>query len=359
MSGYFRMSADEWEPEHYRSRWTPENRAPRWWAWADCAWYIDRRRLPAARKLAEQWGWTKSTAYAFARSVAIEQRAWELRPDVRAYLDGLIAPDKTRTATVELRGQDSDTRGPLNAEKSTDVRTETGHFSDTSRTDRGHLTGARSESTSTAAPSPSASTPLRGVQGGGKASPSLDPFEDPNDPFYLPPEDRLPAQPTPAPRPPVAPVAPPQRAKGPTRPSLPPGVPSDLPALLSAGPGHRGGEVDGLTSVGRISVIPCLLGAGIEDTEMLLSIDPKRLPFQGVKDAVTLRLRAHLRARWGLELGCLSEPEKAPEPEPVTIVPGAPMYPHEGMAAFTYRRERERRQGIRPLDFFPESVSNV
>ncbi len=33
MSGYFRMSADEWEPEHYRSRWTPENRAPRWWAW--------------------------------------------------------------------------------------------------------------------------------------------------------------------------------------------------------------------------------------------------------------------------------------------------------------------------------------
>jgi hypothetical protein len=187
----------------------------------------------------------------------------------------------------------------------------------------------------------------------------LDPFEDPNDPFYLPPEDRLPAQPTPAPRPPVAPVAPPQRAKGPTRPSLPPGVPSDLPALLSAGPGHRGGEVDGLTSVGRISVIPYLLAAGIEDAEMLLSIAPERLQYQPVKDAVVLRLRAHLRARWGLELGCLAEAVAAPEPEapPPPIIPGAPQYPHESGYLFAVRRENERRSGIRPLTYFPEAAN--
>ena len=352
VSGYFRMSADEWEPEHYRSRWTPENRAPRWWAWADCAWYIDRRRLPAARKLAEHWGWTKSSAYAFARSVAIEQRAWELRPDVRTYLDGLISPDKTRTATVELRGQVLDTRVPSNAEKSAGAWTEPGHFSDTSRTDRGHLTGARSESTSTAASSPSAQTPLRGVQGG-----DLPPEYDDNDPFAfpLPPLPQHVTQPTPAPRPPVAPVAPSPRVYGAPASRLPAGVPSDLPALLSAGPGVRGLEVEGLRAVGRISVIECLLQAGIEDVEMLLTVDPARLPFCGVKDTVVASLRRHLRARWGLELGCLAEPERAPEPVRVPIVPGYPQYPHEGGYAFADRRYRERLAGIRPLDSFPEA----
>jgi len=151
MSGYFRMSADEWEPEHYRSRWTTENRAPRWWAWADASWYIDRRRLPAARKLAEEWGWTKSVAYAFARNVAIAQLGWELRADVREYLDALISTDKTRTRTIKTQGQNPDNRTPANADNPFDGRTNGGHFADTSRTDRGHLTGARSESSSTPA----------------------------------------------------------------------------------------------------------------------------------------------------------------------------------------------------------------
>lgn len=131
-------------------------------------------------------------------------------------------------------------------------------------------------------------------------------------------------------------------------------MPEDLPALLSAGPGPDGREVEGLRAVGRISVIECLLQAGIEDAEMLLSIDPTRLPYQGVKDAVTLRLRAHLRARWGLDLGHLATVEREPEPPPV-IMPGAPQYPHESGYLYAVRRETERRQGIRRLDYFPEA----
>jgi len=191
-----------------------------------------------------------------------------------------------------------------------------------------------------------------------KSSPVIhdDPFGD-DDPFGPAPAPApAPApQPTPAPRPPVAPVAPSPRVYGASASRLPAGVPSDLPALLSAGPGVRGLEVEGLRSVGRISVIECLLQAGIEDAEMLLTVDPARLPFCGVKDTVVTALRRHLRARWGLELGCLAEAEREPEPVRVPIVPGYPQYPHEGGYAFADRRYRERLEGIRPLDSFPEA----
>ena len=112
--------------------------------------------------------------------------------------------------------------------------------------------------------------------------------------------------------------------------------------------------------MGRISVIECLLQAGIEDAEMLLTVDPARLPFCGVKDTVVTALRRHLRARWGLELGCLAEAEREPEPAapPPPIHPGAPQYPHESGYLYAVRRENERRQGIRRLDYFPESAAN-
>jgi hypothetical protein len=134
-------------------------------------------------------------------------------------------------------------------------------------------------------------------------------------------------------------------------------VPSDLPALLSAGPGVRGLEVEGLRSVGRISVIECLLQAGIEDAEMLLTVDPARLPFCGVKDTVVTALRRYLRARWGLELGCLAEAERPPEPVRVPIVPGCPQYPHESLGEFVRRQMREQLAGIRPRDTFPEAAN--
>jgi hypothetical protein len=152
MSGYFRMSADEWEPEHYKGRWSPENKAPRWWAFADASWYIDRRRLPAARTLAAEWGWSKSMAYDFAREVVMAQLEWEKRADERAYLLTLLpAPDKTRTPTVKSAGQAPDNEAPTNADNVKDERTNDGQTQDTFRTNGGHLTGADLDPASSAA----------------------------------------------------------------------------------------------------------------------------------------------------------------------------------------------------------------
>jgi hypothetical protein len=152
MSGYFRMSADEWEPEHYKGRWSPESKAPRWWAFADASWYIDRRRLPAARTLAAEWGWSKSMAYDFAREVVMAQLEWEKRADERAYLLTLLpAPDKTRTPTVKSAGQAPDTEATTNAENAEAERTDDGQNQDKVRTDSGHLTGADLDPTSSTA----------------------------------------------------------------------------------------------------------------------------------------------------------------------------------------------------------------
>lgn len=69
MSGYVKMSADEWEPEHYRGAWSPENRAPRWWAFMDCSWSVDRLKVPSVSEMAAAWGWSKSSAYDLLQEV--------------------------------------------------------------------------------------------------------------------------------------------------------------------------------------------------------------------------------------------------------------------------------------------------
>lgn len=87
-------------------------------------------------------------------------------------------------------------------------------------------------------------------------------------------------------------------------------LPPDLPALLTAGPGPDGREVEGLRLIGRAG-IPWLVNSfGVADTASLLAIPADRWRLTGAKDAAPIAtLRAFLRARWGVELGALAEVE--------------------------------------------------
>ena len=341
----------EWWPSivaMFSGKWTREA------AMMDLRWHavevrVFRKAFPSRRQIMPRWGWTERRV----RDLLASPEDWQdpKHPMSVEMLRGEKVPTRSQQGPNEVPARSQ--AKPTNADNR-DKRSQQGPNEVPATSQQ------RPQARVSPSPSPSPSPPpLRGVQGGGKPSPSLDPFGDllATDPFS---DEAVaafaaPPQPTPAPRPPVAPVAPAQRVYGAPASRLPAGVPSDLPALLSAGPGVRGLEVEGLRAVGRISVIECLLQAGIEDVEMLLTVDPARLPFCGVKDTVVASLRRHLRARWGLELGCLAEPERAPEPVRVPIVPGYPQYPHEGGYAFADRRYRERLAGIRPLDSFPEA----
>lgn len=143
-------------------------------------------------------------------------------------------------------------------------------------------------------------------------------------------------------------------------------LPTDLPALMSGGRGPDGHEVDGLMSVGRVAVISQLLGAGIEDTATLLTIPAGRLKYNGVRDTVAHSIGKHLRARWGVELGALAEPEPArtaprapmaaPSPALPPIRPGSPRQPGEIALHYLDRMKAETAAGIRDRDGIPISV---
>lgn len=106
-------------------------------------------------------------------------------------------------------------------------------------------------------------------------------------------------------------------------------LPGDLTRLLGGGPGTDGRTVDALLWIGRVGVLERLLRIPVEDTAGLLRIpaaawrDERGRCFVagcgGIRDA----LGGYLRARWGIDLGCLAEPEAAARGSPRGRAPRA------------------------------------
>lgn len=122
-------------------------------------------------------------------------------------------------------------------------------------------------------------------------------------------------------------------------------LPADLPALLTAGPGPDGREVEGLRIPGR-APIPWLMSYGVADTATLLTIPADRWRLTGARDAAPIAsLRAFLRARWGVELGALAEPEAPRGPKPPT-----PAAPPDPVGPFSWDEPKTWPRTIDPLN---------